>query len=157
MNWLNINSMEELQSLGNFRDVSKVVKEEVGTMGKINGRGWQSLYDSILFFRESVNKFTQVLKEYNEDPDEYFTSKANEYIFYLLELEGELKENKLGITKRHYTNKRVAKQWMVSVLEEINPKVCRNSHATEAVEELNKIYEGLIGSGRKRKKEDIIE
>lgn len=149
MNWLNINSIEELQSLGKFRDVSNKVKNDVGSMGKINRKGWQTLYDSIIIFRESVNKFTKELEENSVNPDEYFVSKANEYIFYLLELEGDLRANKLGVTKRHFTNKRIAKQWKNSILKEIRPKVCKNSRANEAVAVLNSIYEEMAGAGRK--------
>lgn len=151
MNWLNINSMEELQSLGKFREVSKLVKDDVGNMGKINCRGWQTLFDSILLFKDSISKFANELNENTMNPDEYFTSKANEYIFYLLELDGEVRMNKLCITKRHFTNKRFARQWMLAISKEIHPDVCKNSNAAEAMSKLNSIYDGMVGNGRKGK------
>lgn len=149
MNWVNVESLEELKKLGKFRDVSNKVKNDVGTIGKINRKGWQTLYDSIIIFRESVNKFTKELEENSVNPDEYFVSKANEYIFYLLELEGDLRANKLGVTKRHFTNKRIAKQWKNAILKEIQPKVCKNSRANEAIKALNSIYESMAGGERK--------
>ena len=34
--------------------------------------------------------------------EKYFTSKGSMYEFFLLELSGEQREKKLGVTKQHY-------------------------------------------------------
>lgn len=39
MRWINVSSVEELKSLGKFREISKEIKEDVGATIKITGRG----------------------------------------------------------------------------------------------------------------------
>lgn len=43
--------------------------------------------------------------------NEYFISPVHELIFYLRELDGEARLDKLGITKFHYHNKAYAEKW----------------------------------------------
>ena len=71
----------------------------------------------------------------------------DEYIFYLLELEGELRMQKLGINKSHFTNKKKAKQWRDKISKEIHPDKSDHKKAEEAMAKLNSIYEAMIGRG----------
>ena len=95
MRWINVKNVDELKTLGKFAEVKKEIKKDVGDNIKITGRGWKDLY-------KNINKFSNLIQEiYNCDmktSNEYFTSKSNEYIFYLTELDGEVRMKKLGIT-----------------------------------------------------------
>lgn len=75
----------------------------------------------------------------------YFISDAHEYIFYLLELDGEQQTFRLNIKKFCYHNKKYAKKWRDGILEIINsnPSISPDS-VQEAENELNRIYRNMI-------------
>ncbi len=148
MNWLYVESLEELKSLGKFREVCKKIKEDVGENIKVTGRSWADLYKNIVSLREIIEKISKDNKPHEkENKEEYFISKVDEYIFYLLELEGELRMQKLGINKSHFTNKKKAKQWRDKISKEIHPDKSDHEKSEEAMAKLNSIYEAMIGRG----------
>lgn len=141
MRWLNVNSVEELKGLGNFNNIKKEINEDLLDKVNITGKGWDELYSNIVQFKfliESVNKTMD--KENNTSI--YFSSTAKEYIYYLMELEGDIKIRNLGITKNHYTNKKKAKEWKDKIYKSINKE--DHPKTQEALLELNRIYELMI-------------
>jgi len=102
-------------------------------MIKISGRGWKELYQSIQKFKETISKLqgkdssrvnnqTEIII-----PDEkhiYFATQVCEYIFYLVELDGKLRMDKLGITPTLFSNKKAAKQWRDKISKAIHPDHC---------------------------------
>lgn len=142
MNWFSVSSVDELKNLGKFRVVSKTIKDEVGDIVKIKSKGWDALYNSVLEFRGVTLRFN------NNDSNviNYFTSKANEYIYCLLELDGEIRMKKLGITKKHFDNQSIAKEWMRSISKEIHPDRCNHPKAAEAMAKLNNMYNSMVGN-----------
>lgn len=145
MRWLYVESIEQLKSLGKFRDLQKEIREDVGKIIKVTGRSWEELYSNILSFRNVIEKANKTNRQ--KECKEYFISKMDEYIFYLLELEGELRMQKLGINKSHFTNKKKAKQWRDKISKEIHPDKSDHKKAEEAMAKLNSIYEAMIGRG----------
>ena len=149
MRWINVQSVEELKTLGKFNDLKKEIKNDVEEKVKISGRSWDDVYKKIVDFRNITQK---VGKELDikpsikiNDEDTYFTSKANEYIFYLTELDGEIRMKKLGVTKTHFTNKKKAKTWRDKISKEIHPDKNKSSKATDAMTKLNNMYSNMIG------------
>lgn len=50
----------------------------------------------------------------------YFKNETAELIFSLLELDGERRMKRLGITKIHYYRKGVADKWYADILEKLS-------------------------------------
>lgn len=74
----------------------------------------------------------------------YFISEAHEYMFYLLELSGKQRMNKLGITPMCYRNKGRAKQWRDEVSKIINSDVAFHPDVLkEAESKLDEIYRNM--------------
>ena len=71
----------------------------------------------------------------------YFKDEVSKYIFFLVELEGKVQLDFLGIDYSHYCNKEKAKNWynkMKSIIENSeHPKV------NEAMKSLEKLYKGM--------------
>ncbi len=94
---MKVKDVNELKSLGKFAEVKREIKKDVGDNIKITGRGWNDLYKNITKFSNLVqhiyNTDIEVPKKQvaSSDNYEYFTSKSNEYIFYLTELDGEIR------------------------------------------------------------------
>ena len=50
-----------------------------------------------------------------------FISKQAEYIYYLTELDGKTRNNKLGLTDIHYESKKEAKKWYKNIARLVHP------------------------------------
>ena len=68
--------------------------------------------------------------------EKYFTSKGSMYEFFLLELSGEQREKKLGVTKQHYFDNVLATKWYEKIDKEIKSR--------EAKEQLQTMYGKMI-------------
>lgn len=158
LDWLNVKGPDELRQLGTFNEVRKQIKNDGGKHIHITGRSWEGLWDSINEFKQKlkilkiagyhpveVNVVKEKTSEKNSSASKYFTSLANEYIFYLTELDGELRMNKLGIKGTHFSNKRKAKLWRDKISKIIHPDVCNHENASEAMAQLNDLYSQMVG------------
>lgn len=166
MEWLNIESVEELKQLGTMRKVIRMIKKDMADLFKdkesrdknivsmieVKSNSWQGLYQKIVALREVItyidgnfiiNKNIDNLKEEGRD-EGYFNSKESEYIFYLLELDGKQRADKLNITMKCYSSKKEAKLWRDSIAKIIHPDKCNNSRANEAICKLNQLYEDML-------------
>ena len=164
MEWIKVSSIEELKKLGKFREVSNGIKEDVaGTGIKVTGRGWNDLWKSIQNFKDLLSKFCPESKvevqendvkygieqqcglKVNSQDAIYFSSQAAEYIFYLVELDGEVRMDKLGITSSCFSNKRSAKTWREKISKVIHPDICHHLYASDAMSKLNELYAHMVG------------
>lgn len=128
MNWKTVTSVEDLKSLGSFKDVKECIRLE--TKQKITARGWDDLFKKISEFKPA---------------DTYFISDATEYIFYLVELDGEARTKKLNITSNLFKNQKAAKSWRDKISKTIHPDICHHVKASEAMTKVNELYQQMTG------------
>lgn len=153
MEWMAVESVDELKCLGSFKNVYQQIKNEVGELVNIRARGWKSLYEKIVILQELNNQFNQVMNkkkvEINSEKthliEGYFASEEQEYMYYLIELDGEQRMEKLGISSNHFINKKRAKEWRDSMSKKIHPDVSQHIKAAEAMSQINMIYNEMIG------------
>lgn len=145
MKWIDVESVEELKTLGSFKEVKEEIKKDVGENVKLTGRSWNEVYNNIVNFRNLVNLINKS-RQATQTNEEYFASKANEYIFYLTELDGELRMKKLGITKTHFSNKKRAKTWRDKISKQIHPDVNNHPKSHLAMSKLNEMYTSMVGN-----------
>lgn len=151
MRWINVKNVNELKSLGKFAEVKREIKQDVGDNIKITGRGWNDLYKNITKFSNLVEHIyksdinSSNLVQSSDISSNYFTSKSNEYIFYLTELDGEIRMKKLGITKSLFSNKNAAKAWRDKISKEIHPDINNHPKSTLAMAKLNEMYSSMVG------------
>ena len=151
MRWINVKDVNELKSLGKFAEVKREIKQDVGDNIKITGRGWNDLYNNITKFSNLVQHCDLDSKDRSQSSHtslSYFTSKSNEYIFYLTELDGEIRMKKLGITKSLFTNKNAAKAWRDKISREIHPDISNHPKSTLAMAKLNEMYSSMVGKNK---------
>ena len=75
--------------------------------------------------------------------DLYFKNEAAKYMFALIEVEGKIRLNLLGVDYNQYRNENLAKKWYEYIKQTI-----KNSEYTdlaEAMEILEVLYRGMIG------------
>lgn len=74
----------------------------------------------------------------------YFIDKQNEYLFYLIELDGPSRMFKLKITNSHYLNKTLAKEWFENIRSIISANKNHTLYTT-GINKLQEIYFKMIG------------
>lgn len=77
-----------------------------------------------------------------------FKSEADELIYYLLELDGTSRIQKLDITPYHYQNKEYAGKWKDGIYQKISPFVSNHPLCEKALEELNRLYKSMIKNSK---------
>lgn len=161
VDWLHVKDLDELKNLGKFNEVRAEIKQFGGKTIHVSGRSWEELFTSIQTFQNAIQQLN--LGECKECKDavmvsttsqninrtvsnnDYFTTQASEYIFYLTELDGEARMSKLGITATHFSSKRKAKTWRDHISKVIHPDVCKHVHASDAMAQLNDLYNQMVG------------
>lgn len=150
MTWIQSDSVEDLKSLGSFKEVKQMIKESSFSLIDIKARGWRELYKKITILQDTLSSLgvsvVPIEKEQQIDGKGFFTSKASEYIFYLLELDGEARLKKLKVTKTHYSNKTKATKWRNDIIKVIHSDKCHHPRADEATSKLTELYKGMIGN-----------
>ena len=89
--------------------------------------------------------FSKKIKEITTPSEQYFISPSIEYIFYLVELDGEIRMNKLNITSKLFKDKKEAKSWRDKISKLIHPDVCPHAKSSEAMMKLNELYQQMTG------------
>lgn len=140
---LSVQSEEELKSMGSLKELRLELQSIVGDDIKLKMDTWGHLYTSILAVNSLVKRCSgeSVIQK---EGDLYFKSEAEKYIFFLLELEGEVRQRKLKINKAHYLNPQIAEKWRNAIAKTIHPDSCKHIKAEQAMAELNKLYQEMI-------------
>ena len=71
--------------------------------------------------------------------NEYFKSRTAEFVFYLTETDGILRNRKLGITPIQYCNKELAGKWRDTILSMMEEDHQGKAKAIEYLEEIYKL------------------
>ena len=152
MEWFNVKSLDELKKLGKLKDVGAKVKSDCNGIVNIKLGSWKNLYNSIVNLRNFLDQLGVCTNNEIATPkpstNGYFNSLASEYIFYLVELDGKDRLNKLKVNRKFYSNKKLAKSWRDKIAKEIHPDKCNIPQAKEAIAKLNQLYEGMIDNGK---------
>ena len=157
MKWYEVKSVEELKSLGTLKSVKQEINKDIkGITGikeitqfiKMGSNSWKGQLTKIQNLKkiiELVNEENSIVSDNEEfSKESYFKSDAHKYIFYLLELQGEIRMEKLKIYKSHYINNEVAKSWYKNIAKKIHPDVCKDERAAEAMAELTSIFNNMV-------------
>lgn len=153
---------EDLKSYIN--NIDKKVKLN-GELIVITANSWSKLFEKIYLFREMTyklggnNKAEEVLGKVDKDitkevtnkdldndtyESEYFKSKNDELIFYILELSGKKRNEKLGVKDIYYKDKVAAEKWRRNILLKIHPDLSKNPKASEALIKFEQLCELIV-------------
>lgn len=157
MKWYEVKSVDELKTLGTLKyikqEINKDIKEVTGINDiskfiKMGSNSWKGQFTKIQNLKKIIKlvneKNSKISKDGQAINDSYFKSDAYKYIFYLLELQGEARMEKLKIYKSHYINNDVAKGWYKNIAMKVHPDVCKDERASEAMAELTSIFNNMV-------------
>ena len=147
---LDISKIDSVDVLKKSFENLKVAKEKIAkTLNKkVTAASWKALYENYIVAKpeitdinmiDSIEKLKSSFTNLKEAKD-----KISKYIFYLVELEGKLQLDFLGITYNYYSNKEIAEKWHKEMVKLIHPDRCKHPKATEAMQALEKLYKGMI-------------
>jgi len=145
MNFFDAKSVEELKKYGKLSDIREMISNILGDDIKVKANTWENLYSSIL----NLKKLSQYIPTSGDickssSKDLYFRGDAEKFIFILLELDGKIRLDKLGINKMHYSRKDIADKWRNEISKVIHPDICMHPQASDAMAELNEMYKEMI-------------
>lgn len=166
--WININNVEDFKKVGNFTYVRRLIKEDLNEFSKKNciteieilkvlhmtSNSISGLVEKINVLKVFVGKNIINIDSIQHDENysnEYFKSEAHEIIFYLNELDGDERLNKLSVYKAHYLNEELARKWYLNIAKKIHPDALVNDKivgAEEAMSKLIAIYNGMRNNGK---------
>lgn len=136
--WQLVASEKELKKLGlSFKEIKQQVSEMVPNI-EVKARSWEDLYS---FIKQHCMDVVESKASYASP---YFKDEASEIIFYLLELDGELRLKKLKVNGRYYKDKEQARAWHNELIKKIHPDQSHHEKAEEATKELNELYGSMI-------------
>ena len=137
MKWHECSNIKDLQEVGNFEQVKRLVAVELGTGISITTQDWGEL----LVLIEKIQELSQ--KEIRNI--EYFKTDLDKLIFCLTEIDGKNRQKQLGIGTLHYKNKEVAKNWQRSTRSKLHTDRNKHPKAKEAWDIMESIYKEMIG------------
>lgn len=137
------NSKYELRDIGKFKFLKHSINNLFENVIIIKANSWEKFYNSINNIREFCNLNNDYNKSNNSN-DLYFKGNAERYIFFLLELDGKERLDKLGINKLHYSKKEIANKWRNNIAKIIHPDICHHPNAENAISKLNDMYKEMI-------------
>ena len=147
VNWMNVESVEELKQCGKVAQIRSQIKVVLGPKPPITGRGYTDLFERIVEFREVLKQFNLPVDEQGEyimNDDVFFISKTHAYIFYLTEL-GEVDQKRLlKIEEKLFRNQREAMHWYNQIAILIHPRVCTHPKAMDASLKLKAWYDKMV-------------
>ena len=143
MDFLGANSVEELKKCGKLADLRKEIIDALGDNISVKSKSWADFYSSLAALQKlAVHAAGAAGKK--PPKDLYFRGEAEKYIFYLLELDGKERLDKLAVSRLHYAKKDIAEKWKNKIAKAIHPDVCKHPLAEKATAQLNGMYQEMI-------------
>ena len=139
--WKDISNVDELKKMGSVGTVKSAMSSDFKL--DVKARGWDDLLIRIITFNKSFSNTP--LKTYNQ----YFKSKAHELAFYLMEIDGEIQMEKLGINQYQFNNIDAAKKWRGHLLNIVHPDHFDDDLSNGATNAVYEIYKRMKKHGRK--------
>lgn len=92
-----------------------------------------------------IRKVIKLIEGNNDDP--YFINEKQKYIFCLNKVDGERRNEYIGLNDQLYEDKLLAKDWYRSIVKVIHPdENAGDDDAEEAFINLTKLYENICDS-----------
>ena len=142
MDFNNIETIEQLKKLGNFRKV----KEKISSLldFSIKAKSWSELVKKIENIKKVFCKNTSEIIN-KEERTTYFISPSHELAYHILKHKQGFFDKELGISKKHYMDKKEARKWRDKMVKKFHPDYVKFNFAEEVTAKINKIYKQMVG------------
>lgn len=136
--WLNLDSEEKLKKSYKLNEISGRIDNDLNLKGIVKFRSFKN----VLIFVQALKKF---IDDYIKQKDGYFLSEEHKVAFMILNYNPNFNKD-LGITRRHYLNKDLARQWKITHIKMFHPDqgfVLKDQD--KVIEAINRIYQEMVG------------
>tara|TARA_R110001599_G_scaffold78865_1_gene214040 strand:+ start:753 stop:1166 length:414 start_codon:yes stop_codon:yes gene_type:complete len=121
-----ISNIENLEASGTVTELRQQLQEMVFPL-RVEAESYEDLFKVVLLLQ----------KKWIDDIKGPFVSRKAEFIFYLTKLDGEKRNDLLGLTEEHFRDPALAKKWYRSLVQLIHSD---RDGSDEAFLELQKVY-----------------
>lgn len=128
----NVKSVDDLKKLGSVDDIIQKINKEISPLS-VSAVSYDELFDYVVCLQKNWLSFQQG----------YFLGKRQEYIYYLLEHDGEKREKLLGISNEIYEDSKKARRWYKKIAQIIRADLADCDGAKNAFQKLQEIYKDL--------------
>ena len=119
-------------------------KAQITNVTENNGK-YTVTYESGV--KRTYSKMTKTIKAWMDSHNTYsnpfFKDLASETIFYLLQMSGEERTDRLHITVMLYKDKSLARRWRDDLMKIVHPDNCKHPMAAQAAAEVTRIYKRM--------------
>ncbi|MBE9235558.1 hypothetical protein IQ227_05770 [Anabaena aphanizomenioides LEGE 00250] len=144
MRWLKVKTLEELQTLGSFKEVRQDVQNSLGNTLGLKAKSWQNLWESIQAIQNLISEQLGQQNQENtttnisilDEDSLYFKSEASRIIYALVELDQKYRLKELRVNQSHYQDADKARQWRNELAKIIHPDICKHPKAALATSKL---------------------
>lgn len=139
----NCKSESELKQIGKLNTLKNEINDFCNQSIIIKTNSWEKFYIAIDNIKKICN-LNNAVEQVEICDDLYFKGIAEKYIFFLLELDGKQRLDKLCVNRLHYAKKEIANKWRNDIAKIIHPDICHHPNAEKAMSELNDMYKEMI-------------
>lgn len=113
--WFTVYDISQLEVLGSKEMIRNEINELIFPLNT-NANTYKELLEVINCLKKNWVGFT----------DEFFVNESKKYEYILTKLEGERRNELLGITDQMYENQELAKKWYKNMVKYIHPDIGKN-------------------------------
>lgn len=136
--WMDVESEENLKENYKLKEIVSKIDEDLNLHGIIKFKSFKNVF----MFIQALKTF---IDDYIKCKDGFFLSDKHEIAFMILNYNPQFNK-KLGITRKHYMNKDLAREWKLRYIKMFHPDqgfVLKNQD--KVVEAINRIYQEMVG------------
>lgn len=130
----NIDTAGELKEIGTVEDIVNQINKVINPM-KINSSSYDDLYQKIKILKEKCTDFSK---------EEFFQNERKKYLFCLTKVEGEKRNEFIGLTNNLYDDSEAAKKWYYKISKILRADVNFDETTAEAFNNLNGLYNIIL-------------
>lgn len=130
---LKAKSVEDLEVIGSVGFLKSKLEEAIEPL-KAEAETYGDIFELLEKLRKNWLPFSDCI----------FTSRRQEIIYYLLDHDGEKRNNLLGITDEMYESRSAAKKWYKQLAQVIRADVNMDARSVQAFHTLQEILSNLI-------------
>ncbi|MCS4250766.1 hypothetical protein [Pseudomonas sp. BIGb0164] len=126
-------SVDDLEKIGSVEFLRSQLDEAVAPL-KVSANSYNEIFDLIKALKQKWLPFS----------DQVFTSERQQVIYYLVDHDGEQRNDLLGITDEMYEDPDAAKKWFRKLAQTIRADINMDARSVKAFQVLQDIRSNLV-------------
>lgn len=131
-----VTNIDELKKLGSIDEIKKIIENDIYPL-KVSDSSYSELFDCISLLRDKW-------LDCHDIP--YFVNERSKYLFCLTQVDGQKRNEYIGLNDELYDDKSKAKKWYRHIVKTLQPDINLDEITRNAFKELEDLYRVLLNS-----------